>query len=112
MADDEPSKREKLAWDEVGDYILDYFNNNNIEYNYKPTFEFELEGMDEKKARQLAFEKFEEAIYAHDNGLENAADIAWEALAYVQVMERLHEDPELLNRHVEQQVVQNHSQHQ
>ena len=105
MADDEPSKREKLAWNEVGDYILDYFNSNDIEYNYKPTFEIKINGMDEKKARQLAFEKFEEAIYAHDNGSKNAADIAWEALAYAQVMERLHEDPELINRYVDQQAV-------
>jgi ribosome recycling factor len=105
MADDEPSKREKLAWNEVGDYILDYFDSNDIEYNYKPTFEIKINGMDEKKARQLAFEKFEEAIYAHDNGSKNAADIAWEALAYAQVMERLHEDPELINRYVDQQAV-------
>ena len=105
IADDELSMREKLAWDEVGDYILDYFEDNNIEYNYNPVFKVEIKGMDEQKARQLAFEKFEEAIYAHDNGWENAADIAWEALAYVQVMERLHEDPELLKRHSKQQTV-------
>ncbi len=104
--------RDKLAWDEVEDYMLDYYEDNNIKYNFRPEFEFSVKGMDEKKARELAFAKFDEAIMASENGREDAADIAWEALAYVQVMERLHQDPELLTRHVKQQTAQEQLQQQ
>ena len=96
--------RNSLAWDEVGDYILNYFNQNDIEYNFKQEFFLKDKSLDEKRARELAFAKFDEAIKATENNQENAADIAWEALAYVQIMEKLHQNPELIKQLEKQRV--------
>ena len=104
MADDEPSKREKLAWNEVGDYILDYFEKYNIPYNFKQQISIPTK-TDENKAREMAFEKFDEAIYATDNNRPDAADLAGEALAYAQIIEMLHKNPNLTEQIVEQQAM-------